>query len=416
MSENSSQNPPPGDESRPDEIIVPVEAEVNPNEPLQRRKLPFWKRFGGEGFTISLAIHGVLVILALFWVVSTMTESAKTKKDPTTFATGAGGGSNGDKAKNYEHKIKPKNAKALAKNAARITSKSTTATIALPDMPVSTSSSMLNALTSGGASKGFGGGSGGGIGSGIGAGVGGGKNFVGLKVMGARIFANRIAVYMDSSKSLQSYLDRVRGEITKQFPDADIFMYGGTKITVVNGKIIGMEKSQLKDIKPSIEAYQRTSEASLPTSNGKDLFKKYDEAFTKVGLGAFIEAIRNDPRARVYNAIVIFSDFNDGVVQTRTQGKGEQPMELYADGIGRDKDAPDFRTADEKRWMSFWVDHFKRGGATPPSGPKLYLFSTDQVPPPVLIDCVKASKGKLTMVKWLLTGGNPPENPEDEEY
>ncbi|NBX02430.1 hypothetical protein EBR11_07895, partial [bacterium] len=285
MSENSSQNPPPGDESRPEEIIVPADAVVDPNEPLQRRKLPFWKRIGGEGFTISLAIHGVLVILALFWVVSTMTESTKTKKDPTTFATGAGGGSNGDKAKNYEHKIKPKNAKALAKNAARITSKSTTATIALPDMPVSTSSSMLNALTSGGASKGFGGGSGGGIGSGIGAGVGGGKNFVGLKVMGARIFANRIAVYMDSSKSLQSYLDRVRGEITKQFPDADIFMYGGTKITVVNGKIVGMEKSQLKDIKPSIEAYQKTSEASLPTSNGKDLFKKYDEAFTKVGLG-----------------------------------------------------------------------------------------------------------------------------------
>jgi len=66
--------------------------------------------------------------------------------------------------------------------------------------------------------------------------------------------------------------------------------------------------------------------------------------------------------------------------------------------------------------MSAWVDHFKRGGANPPSGPKLYLFSTDQPPPPVLIDCVKASKGKLTMVKWLLTGGNPPENPEDEEY
>lgn len=410
MSENSSQvPPPPGDDSQSKEFIVPVEAEVDPNEPLQRRKLPFWKRFGGEGFTISLAIHGILVLMALFWVVSTMTENTKVKKDPSTFATGAGGGSNGDKAKNYEHKIKPKNAKSLAKNAARITSKSTTATIALPDMPVSTSSSMLTALTSGGASKGFGGGSGGGIGSGIGAGVGGGKNFVGLKVMGARIFANRIAVYMDSSESLRLYLDRVRGEITKQFPDADIFIYGGTKIYVNNGKILGMEKSQLKQLKPVIASYQKTIESSL-TNNGKDIFKKYNELFEKCGLGAFIEVMRTDTRlSKNYGAIIVFSDFVDGVVQTR-EINGEP---VYADGVGV-PDAPDYRNADEKRWESDWKSHFKKGATG--VGPKLYLFSTSSKPSPILVDCKEASNGKLTMVKWLQTGGNPPENPEDEEY
>jgi hypothetical protein len=197
-----------------------------------RRKLPFWSRFGGEGFFVSVGVHVVLVLIAAFLIISVTKESSK--KDPNAFTTGAGGGSAGDKAKNYETKIKPKNVKALAKNAARITSKSTTATISLPDLPTSSSASMISGMMSGGSSKGFGGGSGGGIGSGMGIGVGNGKNFVGRPVMGAKIFAQRIAVFMDASGSMTPYLERVEAEIRKQFPDADVYLYNALFITVID--------------------------------------------------------------------------------------------------------------------------------------------------------------------------------------
>ncbi|MFM7209204.1 MAG: hypothetical protein ACKOY8_05225, partial [Verrucomicrobiota bacterium] len=123
----------------------------------------FWRRLGGEGLTVSLAIHALLVLLAAAWVVSEITT--QTKKDPNTFATGAGGGSGGERVNNQPRKVQPKNVKNMAKTTARITSKSSTSSIALPDLPPAASmSSMISGMMGGGSSKGFGGGSGGGIG------------------------------------------------------------------------------------------------------------------------------------------------------------------------------------------------------------------------------------------------------------
>lgn len=97
-----------------------------------------------------------------------------------TFATGAGGGSGGTKAKEFKTKAVPKNIKSLAKTNTRITSKNANATLAVASLP-SLSNPLLSAgAIGGGSSKGFGGGTGGGIGSGKGLGVGGGRNFVSL--------------------------------------------------------------------------------------------------------------------------------------------------------------------------------------------------------------------------------------------
>jgi hypothetical protein len=142
-----------------------------------RSKRTFWQKLGGEGLTISLIIHLVLILIAAIWVISTVTDSVK--KDPDSFSTGQGGGAAGDKAKQFKTRAQPKNPKGMAKNAARITSKSSTATIALPDLPTSSVASLNTGMMGGGSSKGFGGGSGGGIGSGLGVGRGNGKNFVG---------------------------------------------------------------------------------------------------------------------------------------------------------------------------------------------------------------------------------------------
>ena len=148
-------------------------------EPLARPHRTLWQRLGGEGLALSVLVHIVLVLIAIVWVVSTVTDGAG-KKDPNTFATGAGGGAGGPKAKEFKTKLVPKNIKSLAKTNTRITSKNANASLAVASLP-SMSNPLLSAgAIGGGSSKGFGGGSGGGIGAGKGIGSGGGRNFVGL--------------------------------------------------------------------------------------------------------------------------------------------------------------------------------------------------------------------------------------------
>ena len=153
---------------------------------LRRSKRTFWQRLGGEGLTISLIIHVILILIAAIWVISTVTDSVK--KDPDSFSTGQGGGAAGDKAKQFKTRAQPKNPKSMAKNTARITSKSANATISLPDLPTSSVATLNTGMMGGGSSKGFGGGSGGGIGSGMGVGRGNGRNFVSL--FGAKVGTN----------------------------------------------------------------------------------------------------------------------------------------------------------------------------------------------------------------------------------
>jgi hypothetical protein len=149
------------------------------SSPLARPRRTLWQRVGGEGLALSVLIHILLILIAVVWVVSTITDNSG-KKDPNTFATGAGGGSGGPTAKQFKTKVVPKNIKSLAKANTRITSKNANSTLAVASLP-SMSNPLLSAgAVGGGSSKGFGGGSGGGIGSGRGAGVGGGKNFVSL--------------------------------------------------------------------------------------------------------------------------------------------------------------------------------------------------------------------------------------------
>ncbi len=150
-----------------------------PSTPLYRPNRTLWQRLGGEGLALSVLIHGILVAIAVVWVISTVTDIAG-KKDPNSFATGAGGGSGGPKAKEYKTKLQPKNIKSLTKTNSRITSKNTNATMSVSSLPSMANPLAIAGAIGGGSSKGFGGGSGGGIGSGKGAGIGGGKNFVSL--------------------------------------------------------------------------------------------------------------------------------------------------------------------------------------------------------------------------------------------
>jgi hypothetical protein len=174
---NPEDNPEPTPAPGAPEGDVPAEPEASSTGVI-RPRLPFWKRIGGEGLVVSVLIHGLLLVLFAAWVITTITDTATT--EPDTFATGSGGGAKGTQPKVFEHKMQPRKAQNLARTASRITSKSATASVALPDLPTTSAPSLMAGLTGGGSSKGFGGGSGGGIGAGKGIGVGNSRNFVGL--------------------------------------------------------------------------------------------------------------------------------------------------------------------------------------------------------------------------------------------
>jgi len=278
-------------------------------------------------------------------VVSTVTDNAK--KDPNQFATGAGGGSGGERVKNTQHKIKPKNVKSLAKTTTRITSKSASASIALPDMPNSASaSSMISGAMAGGSSKGFGGGSGGGIGTGRGMGSGGGKNFVARPVMGANIFSQRLAVYFDASPSMLPYLERVEAEIRDKFPDADVYLSNGVFIDVHDNEIVGGEKfkgtsylnratgaGSKKNAKGELVATE--TNVNKLTTQGRAIYKKHADNFKKGSVGGWIDILKDD---RTYDALIVFSDFLDGVRQIRTKAIGNVPA--YKPDKGMRADPP----------------------------------------------------------------------------
>ena len=144
--------------------------------PTDNRRRYFWKKFGGDGLLISVVFHVLLAIVAVTWVIATLTPAAPVK-DPDSFGTGAGGGNEGSTPKIAEHRLSPKNARNLVKSQVRLTSKNTSG-IALPDMQ----NMSMSALQSGGnplgaASKGLNDGSGGGSDGKHGIGRG-GNNFV----------------------------------------------------------------------------------------------------------------------------------------------------------------------------------------------------------------------------------------------
>ena len=353
-------------------------------------------RFGGQGLVVSLAIHGVLLFLATAWVVSITTIQ---KKEPSTFATGAGGGQGGERAIAQKTKQKPHSPKSLTKSSTKITSKNANTAIALPEMP-DVSRAALGAMAT--ASKGFGGGAGGGVGGATGLGKG-GKNFTGRSVMGMKISGANIAVYFDNSSSMEPYLSGVEKQIKEQFPNADVFRYFGIFNLNQDGEVVGGKPNQKYAIETveQIAANRRggnrmsANDPGKLSPAGRNLLGSKDAQFRVGGVGAWIEAMLGQKQ---YDAIVIFSDFEDGIVQYRTKGEPRPQLVFDADLKG----ASDNRTDAEKAWEERWVKTFAL--AADHKAPRLYLYSTVQEPQDLYKRCVAASGGEFKMVTLPKTG------------
>ena len=130
------------------------------------------------------------------------------------------------------------------------------------------------------------------------------------------------------------------------------------------------------------------------TPAGRMVQAKVRMACEKGSLGAWLDRLLAEP----YDALVVFSDFQDGVRLYETK-KGEPKMVWSDSSYHKSGGAQKGQT----RWQREWLDAFAR--APQGRGPRLYLFSVQQEPQAFLRACVAASGGAWTSVSWLRKGG-----------
>lgn len=357
------------------------------------------QRPGGLGFLVSLALHAVLIVVAVFVVVR---EIAAPEPEPEAFVTGSGGGRGEKAGRSVTRPVKKE-------SLPRITSRSATPAIVLPEMnlkiPEFKSGFAHNALGNGlfaeGGGSGAGGGIGGGIGSGTGIGIGNGKNFIAnfepRKVMGATIFAEKVAVYLDCSGSMLTYLPSVRREIYDKYPKADIFEFDGIGTYVADGEIIGGRNGRAeKKLTPSRRGIQLDgTDREKLSREGQRIYKRYKEGFETGSLGAWIDVMIEEK----YDALVVFSDFFDGLRQYDKNGET-----LFADSTYRPSKT-DKRKGRDLRWQSRWHAALKKRKNTL----RIYLFSIGSKPQQFLEECVEISGGEIVDVRYLRDEVDAPE-------
>ncbi len=333
----------------------------------------------------SLLFHGLLVLLAC-WVVLRTPPASRPKPEFTSHAVA--GGRSGGPAANHPVQRKPK----LPLTAKRLTSKSATATLALPPMKLPTPELGTAASSSGRGKGGFGRGQGAFGGHGLGAGLGSRAGFTGRPVMGAFIRAKRVAVYLDCSGSMRSYLPRVEAEIRKQFPDADVFRFDGARVVGLGDMVV--HGRRFHGVAPRLREGPTQTQVETLTPTGRTVQSKLRVACEKGSLGAWMDRLL----AESYDALVVFSDFQDGVRLYESK-KGEPKM-VYSDSSYHKVGGVQKGHA---RWQREWLEAFSK--APHGGGPRLYLFTVQQEPQAFLQACVAASGGSATSVSWLRKGG-----------
>jgi len=332
---------------------------------------------------LSVAVHALMVIAAC-WVVFRSPPSPPRQE---FIAHAVAGGKSGGPSKTHPINRKPK----VPTPQKRLTSKSASATLALPPMKAMTPDMGLAGLSGGQGKGGFGRGLGSFGGNGLGAGLGNRAGFVGRPVMGAFIRAKRVAVYLDCSGSMRSYLPRVEAEIRKQFPDADVFRFDGARVVGLGDMVV--HGRRFHGVAPRLREGPTQTMVETLTSNGRTVQAKVRPACEKGSLGAWMDRLL----AESYDALVVFSDFQDGV--RLYEAKKGEPKMVYSDSsyhkVGGIQKG-------HTRWQREWLEAF--GKAPQGAGPRLYLFTVQQEPQAFLQACVTASGGASTSVSWLRKG------------
>jgi hypothetical protein len=356
-----------------------MDQSVSPMAVQRRGPARTWR-----GLLLSLGLHALLVVAAC-WIVF-REPMAEAKREFTSHVVA--GGKSGGPTQTHPIARKPKaNLPPM-----RLTSKSASATLVLPPMKAMTSDMGLAGLSGGQGKGGFGRGMGSFGSDGPGAGLGNRSGFTGRPVMGAFIRAKRVAVYLDCSGSMRSYLPRVEAEIRKEFPDADVFRFDGARVVGL-GDMVVFGRRFRGDAPRLREGPTQTALETL-TPNGRAVQAKVRTACEKGSLGAWMDRLL----AESYDALVVFSDFQDGVRLYESK-KGEPKM-VYSDSSYRKVGGVQ---KGHTRWQREWLETFAK--APHGAGPRLYLFTVQQEPQAFLLACVAASGGASTSVSWLKKSG-----------
>ena len=345
------------------------------------------------GLWASLLVHALLVGLACWVVLRSVSEAGRSGQSEVFVAAGGGAAS----GPAIPPSVRPKSFPVKPRPCpSRIAVRTGVSAIALPPPPPPGLSSAADLLTragqaAAGGSHGIGGGLGQAIGKG--AGLGSARGFAPRPVMGALIKAQRVAVYLDCSGSMRPYLERVEAEIRREFPDADVFRFDGARIVGLDDEVV--HGRGFRGTAPRLTEGPSQTMAESLTERGRQLFARIRQPCEKGSLGAWLDRLQVEP----YDALVVFSDFQDGVRIYHDLPRSG-PRLVYSDSTYHPLEGPRRATY---RWEVGWLERFARapvGGA-----PRLYLFSVSREPQAFLLRCVRASGGSSVSVDWLRSAG-----------
>ena len=301
--------------------LPPSEAEA-----IVPAHVSWWDRIGGGGLTISIVFHAMVLVLAVL-IVYRISEPAK---EQIEFLPGGGGGGKGSDARLAEQR----RAATLSAPKTRTVSLALNAEIGLPDITSSMSdfsSLSLAAPMGGGIGGGAGGlngkGSGGLMGNGIGTGRGPGlgHGFVSLPLFGMKIDAKRMAVVLDMSRSMYSFLPIVIKEVDKVAPGSLVILHYGCGLTdaeirkpvLVSTSDNDFDKdrivtSLMDSDNQSMDQEQREALLSMVKKRARTFF------VPSSGVGSTWVAL-NDERLKNADAIYWFADFADDLSTARME-------------------------------------------------------------------------------------------------
>ncbi|MDB6071330.1 MAG: hypothetical protein JWL81_2501 [Verrucomicrobiales bacterium] len=301
-------------------LLVPDETALDPITPVVPAGAGWWQKIGGGSLTVSIIIHAVLILLLVLIVRTVITPG----KETVDFLPGGGGGGKGSNARIAEKK----RAASISAPKTRIVS-TAIGSVSLPDIQTSMSDfSSLSAAApmGGGVGGGVGGisgsGSGGltGNGRGTGFGPGSGSGFVSIPlIFGQKIDARRMAVVLDMSGSMYSFLPTVIKEVDKVAPGSMVILHYGCGLGDAEIKKPGIEATTSRDFSDDriVTSLLGSATAAMNQQQREallEMVKKRPKTFfvPSTGVGSTWVAL-TDPKLKDVDAIYWFADFADGL-------------------------------------------------------------------------------------------------------
>ena len=267
--------------------VVPIAGPVNlapvSSTPARKENLftSYWRKMGAGSLLMSLLIHAGLLVVASLIVTTVVNE-----KISVDFLPGGGSKAGQEASSQLTQQVKQKKRSLLNKSTPmqKVVSTSTSAAIALPDIPAdSIEMPEMGSLLGGGmmGSAGFGSsGAGGGFGNGMGIGGMSGQTFKPIIIFGNELKARSIAVIMDVSGSMTPHLTKVIKELDRVAKGSPVVLYVGCGVASppkgrkLDDNAVETRRRSKTDDDKNFELFWRKSHAKKPDPNAPPPPKK----------------------------------------------------------------------------------------------------------------------------------------------